>query len=124
MFHVKADQKQKIFFYTPVSKFQKVLTLNICDGAKQIYPKKKKDSKERYSTNFSSSCPKVYSKKGVIKNSPPVYWHITKIHDITFKARDKTCSKIEKAWFPLLQWVAKRSKVNRKMFILIYLSNN
>ena len=42
MFHAKSDKKQKIFFYTPVSKFQKILTLNICDGAKQIYPKKKK----------------------------------------------------------------------------------
>ena len=29
-------------------------TLNICDEAKQIYPKKpKKDSKERYSTNVT-----------------------------------------------------------------------
>ena len=44
-FHAKSDKKQKIFFYTPVSKFQKILTLNICDGAKQIYPKKKKDFK-------------------------------------------------------------------------------
>ena len=26
---------------------------------------------------------------------------------ITFKTRDKTYSKIEKAWFLLLQWVAK-----------------
>ena len=44
---------------------------------------------------------------------------------ITFKTRDKTCSKMEKAWFLLLQWVAKSSKMNRKMmFILIYLSNN
>ena len=42
MFHAKLDKKQKILFYTPVSKFQKILTLNICNGAKQIYPKKKK----------------------------------------------------------------------------------
>ena len=67
MFHAKLDKKQKIFFYTPVSKFQKILTLSICDGAKQIYQKKKKDSKERYPTNFSSSCPEIYSKKGVLK---------------------------------------------------------
>ena len=39
-FHAKLDKKQKIFFCTPVSKFQKILTLNICDGAKQIYLKK------------------------------------------------------------------------------------
>ena len=44
---------------------------------------------------------------------------------ITFKTHDKTCSKIEKAWFLLLQWVAKSSKMNAKMmFILIYLSNS
>ena len=43
--------------------------LNICDGAKQIYPKKqKKDSKKRYTTNFSGSRPEVYCKKGVFKN--------------------------------------------------------
>ena len=67
MFHAKSGKKHKIFFYTPVSKFQKILTLNICDGAKQIYPKKKKYSKERYSMNFSSSRPEVYSKNGVLK---------------------------------------------------------
>ena len=60
MFHAKLGKKHKIFFYTPVSKFQKILTLNICDGAKLIYPKKEKDSMERYSTNFSSSRPEVY----------------------------------------------------------------
>ena len=47
MLRAKSDKKQKIFFYTPVLKFQKISTLNICDGAKQIYPKKKNDSKER-----------------------------------------------------------------------------
>ena len=30
MFHAKSDKKQKIFFYAPVSKFQNILTLNIC----------------------------------------------------------------------------------------------
>ena len=65
----KMDKKQKIFFYTPASKFQKILTLNICNGATQIYSKKEKDYKERYSTNFSSSLPEVYSKKGVLKKS-------------------------------------------------------
>ena len=48
---VKSDEKQKIFFCTPVAKFQETSTLNICDGAKQIYPKKRrKDSKKRYSS--------------------------------------------------------------------------
>ena len=44
-----------------------ILTLSICNGTKQIHPKEKKDSKERYSTNFSSSRPEVYSKKSVLK---------------------------------------------------------
>ena len=65
----KSEKKQKIFFYTPVAKFQKILTLNIYDGAKQIYSKKKKDSKERCFMNFSSSHMEVYSKKGVLKQS-------------------------------------------------------
>ena len=30
MFHAKLDKEQKIFFYAPVSKFQNILTLNIC----------------------------------------------------------------------------------------------
>ena len=63
-------------------------------------------------------------KKVSLKNSPPVYWYITKIHDFhQVQTRDKACSKIEKAWFLLLQWVAKGSKMNGKMFILIYFSN-
>ena len=33
---------KKVFFCTPVSKFQKISILNICDGAKQIYPTKQK----------------------------------------------------------------------------------
>ena len=34
---------------------------------------------------------------------------------ITFESRDKTCSKIEKTWFLLVKWVAKRnSLVNEK----------
>ena len=41
-FHAKLDEKQKIYFYTPVSKFQKISILKICDGVKQIYPKKQK----------------------------------------------------------------------------------
>ena len=50
-FHGKSDKKQKIFFCTPVTKLQKILTLNICNKAKQIYPKKqKKASKKRYYT--------------------------------------------------------------------------
>ena len=44
---------------------------------------------------------------------------------ITFESRDKTCSKIEKPWFLLVQGVAKRGKISGKMItILIYLSNN
>ena len=44
---------------------------------------------------------------------------------ITFETREKTCSKIEKVWFLLVQWVAKSGKMSAKMIIiLIYLSNN
>ena len=44
---------------------------------------------------------------------------------IAFETRDKTCSKIKKAWFLLVQWVAKSRKMRGKMInILIYLSNN
>ena len=99
---------------------------NICDGAKQIYRKNKKDSKEIYSANFSSWRPEVYSKKGVLKKIRHLFIGIliNFMIFITFKSRDKKCSKIEKAWFLLLQWVAKGSKMNEKMFIFIYLSNN
>ena len=63
-FHANSDKKQKIFFHTPVSKFQKISTFfNI--STKQIYPKKK-DSKGRYSTNFSRSRPEVYNKEGLL----------------------------------------------------------
>ena len=62
-------KKKKIILCTPVSKFQEISTLNICDGAKQICTKKqqkKKDSKTRYSLNLSSSQPKGWYKKGVL----------------------------------------------------------
>ena len=39
-FHGKSDKKQKIFFCTPATKLQKISTLNNCNKAKQIYPKK------------------------------------------------------------------------------------
>ena len=61
-------KKQKILFCTPVTKLQKILTLNICNETKQIYQKKKKASKKRYSTSFRSSRPKVLCKKDVLKN--------------------------------------------------------
>ena len=82
MFHAKSDKKQKIFFYICTS--IKILeNINIKDlqwsKADDLSKEKKRDSKERYSTNFSSSHSEVHCKKGVLKNSPPVYWHITKI---------------------------------------------
>ena len=56
-FCVKSDKFFGTFFCTAVPKFLETLTLNICSGAKQIDPKKqkKKGSKKRYSTTFSSS---------------------------------------------------------------------
>ena len=38
---------------------------------------------------------------------------------ITFESRDKTCSKIEKPWFLLVQWVAKCVKMSGKMIFLL-----
>ena len=68
-FHAKSDEKQKIFSCTPVTKFQKISTLNICNEAKQVYPKKqKKASTKRYSTSFRSSHPKMLRKKDVPKS--------------------------------------------------------
>ena len=44
---------------------------------------------------------------------------------ITLESRDKTCSKIEKPWLRLVQWVAKSGKMSGKMItILLYLRNN
>ena len=63
-------KSRKYFLYTSVKISE---NFNICDGAKQIYPKKKKDSMGRYSTNFCSSRPEVYRKKESLKNSPPLY---------------------------------------------------
>ena len=66
---------------------------------------KKKDSKERYSTKFSSSRREVYSKKRCPEKCRHLFIGISLnfMIFITFKARDKTCSEIEKAWFLLLQ---------------------
>ena len=76
--------------------------------------------------NFTRSRPEVYSRKGALKKIGYLFIGISLkfMIFITFKTRVKTCSRIEKAWFLLLQWVAKSSKINGKMFILIYLSNN
>ena len=78
-FHTKSGRKQKMFFYVPVSKFQKILILNICDGAKQICPKKKKILRKG-TVQISVAAVRMYTvKKVFLKNSPPVYWHVTKI---------------------------------------------
>ena len=57
---------------------------------------------------------------------PPLHFSKSKLKFmifITFKTRDKTYLKIEKAWFLFLLWVTKSSNMNGKMmFILIYLS--
>ena len=43
-FHGKSDKKQKIFFSTPVMKFQKISTLNIYNEANQFIHRNKKKS--------------------------------------------------------------------------------
>ena len=51
--------------YFPAHQYQNFRTLNICNGAKYIYPKKqKKDSKKTYSTNYTGSRPEVFCKTG------------------------------------------------------------
>ena len=64
-----------------MSKSQKILTFNICDGTKQIYPKKKKTVRKDM-RQTSAAVRRCKVKKVSLKNLPPVYWHITKIHDI------------------------------------------
>ena len=49
------------------SSIQKSLALNICNEAKQVYPKNKKVSRKRYSMSFRSNHPKVFCKKSVLK---------------------------------------------------------
>ena len=82
MFHAKSDKNQKIFFYTPVSKFQKILRLNICNAGKQIYPKKKEILRKYTLQILEAAIQRCTVKKVCLKNLPPVYLHITKIHDI------------------------------------------
>ena len=45
-------KSRKIFSAHQYQVFQKISTLNICDGAKQIYPKKQKDFKEKQLYEF------------------------------------------------------------------------
>ena len=40
-------KSRKHFFCAPVSKFPKISTLNICNGAKQIYSKKQQQGKKK-----------------------------------------------------------------------------
>ena len=71
--HEKSGKKQAIFFCTPVSKFQKISTLSICDGAKQIYPKKQKKILRKNTVRISEAVVGKYSVKKVsLKISPPV----------------------------------------------------
>ena len=37
------------------------------------------------------------------------------IHHVRKESRDKTCSKMEKTWFLLVDWVVKNSKMNEKI---------
>ena len=69
-FHVKSAKKQKIFFCTPVSKFQKISTLNISDGAKQIHPKKQNKILRKDTVRISEL--RISVKKVSLKISPPV----------------------------------------------------
>ena len=75
-------KKQKILFCTTVSKFQEISTLNICDGAKQIYPKKQKNLLRRDILRILVAVIPRFDVKKVsffFKISPPVYLHVVKI---------------------------------------------
>ena len=67
-FHAKSDKKQKIFFYTPVSQFQKISTLNYLTETK------------RDTLRISLAVVQKYTiKKVPLKISPPVNLHIIKL---------------------------------------------
>ena len=80
-FYGKSDKKQKIFFCTPIAKLQKISILNICNKAKQIYPKKQKKKLLRKDTLRVSEAVIQRScvKKVSLKILPPVYLHIIEI---------------------------------------------
>ena len=78
-FHAKSDKKQKICLCAPVSKFQKISTLNICDETKLIYPKKQKKIPRRDSLRISVAVVGRFTVNKVsLNNSPPVYLHMLK----------------------------------------------
>ena len=62
-------------------KIQKILTLNICNEAKQIYPKKQKKKLLRKDTLrvLEGVIQRCCVKKVSLKILPPVYLHIIKI---------------------------------------------
>ena len=100
----KIRQKAENIFCTPVTKLQKISSLNICNKAKQIYPKKqKKASEKKNSMSFRSSHPKVLCKKGVLTNfATCLFGHYWNRHQVV----DKNLSK---SWYqkkqPFLQYL-------------------
>ena len=67
------DKKQKIFSCKTVSEFQTISTLNISDGAKQIYPKKQKKILRKDILQISKAVICRYSAKKVsLKMLAPV----------------------------------------------------
>ena len=83
--------------YCSIHQYQNFRNFNIkhLQWSKADLPKEKKDSKERHSTNFSSSRPEVYTKKGVLKKIRHLFIGISLkfMIFITFKTRKKTCLK-------------------------------
>ena len=73
-------KSRKYFYVQPASKLQKISTLNICDGTKQIYPKKQKMILRRDTLRISVAVvQKGTVKKVSLKISPRVFLHIIKI---------------------------------------------
>ena len=105
-FHAKSEKKQKIFFCIPGSKFQKILTLYICDRTKQRKKQKKILRRDTLRISGAVIC-RCTVKKVSLKILPPVYLHIIKIDIIlwTTTCLNLFCRSINKnvmEWFLLI----------------------
>ena len=82
LFQIRSDKKQKIFFNTPLSKFQKFQHQTSAMEQSRFTQRKKEILRKDTLRISAAAVGKCTVKKLSLKNSPPVYWHITKTHDI------------------------------------------
>ena len=91
-----------MFFCTAVTESQKTLTLNICNEAKQTYPKKQKKLLRKDTVRVSEAVIWRWCKKGVLKNFATYlfayYWNRHQVVD----------KNLSKSWYqrkqPFLQY--------------------